>query len=102
MGVTMKHIEQWLALYPEATDIHLTEGGRVIVREYGGLNELEERAEKSFLICFSIPAFHRINEKCMKKKVHAILLFHRRKSVPPPSVPGGRKRLRGAPCAACA
>ena len=48
MGVTMKHIEQWLALYPEATDIHLTEGGRVIVREYGGLKELEERAEKSF------------------------------------------------------
>lgn len=78
MGVTMKHIEQWLALYPEATDIHLTEGGRVIVREYGGLKELEERAEKSFLICFSIPAFHRINEKCMKKRVHAILLFHRR------------------------
>lgn len=27
----------------------------------------------------------------MKKRVHAILLFHRRKSVPPPSVPGGRK-----------
>lgn len=98
----MKHIEQWLALYPEATDIHLTEGGRVIVREYGGLKELEERAEKSFLICFSIPAFHRINEKCMKKKVHAILLFHRRKSVPPPFVSGGRKRLCGAPCAACA
>lgn len=48
MGVTMKHIEQWLALYPKATDIHLTEGGRVIVREYGGLKELEERAEKSF------------------------------------------------------
>ena len=44
----MKHIEQWLALYPEATDIHLTEGGRIIVREYGGLKELEERAEKSF------------------------------------------------------
>lgn len=44
MGVTMKHIEQWLALYPEATDIHLTEGGRIIVREYGGLKELEERA----------------------------------------------------------
>lgn len=44
----MKHIEQWLALYPEATDIHLMEGGRVIVREYGGLKELEERAEKSF------------------------------------------------------
>ncbi|MFR6111653.1 MAG: hypothetical protein ACLUIQ_10175 [Dialister invisus] len=44
----MKHIEQWLALYPKATDIHLTEGGRVIVREYGGLKELEERAEKSF------------------------------------------------------
>lgn len=48
MGVTMKHIEQWLVLYPEATDIHLTEGGRVIVREYGELKELEERAEKSF------------------------------------------------------
>ena len=48
MGVTMKHIEQWLALYPKATDIHLTEGGRVIVREYGELKELEERAEKSF------------------------------------------------------
>ncbi len=39
----MKHIEQWLALYPEATDIHLTEGGRVIVREYGGLKVEEER-----------------------------------------------------------
>lgn len=48
MGVTMKHIEQWLAFYPEATDIHLTEGGRIIVREYGELKELEERAEKSF------------------------------------------------------
>ena len=49
MGVTMmKHIQQWLALCPEATDVHLTEGGRIIVREYGRLRELEERAEKSF------------------------------------------------------
>lgn len=96
----MKHIEQWLALYPEATDIHLTEGGRVIVREYGGLKELEERAEKSFFDMLFHSCLSPDKRKVYEEKVHAILLFHRRKSVPHPSVPGGRKRLRGAPCAA--
>ena len=44
----MKHIEQWLALYPEATDIHLTEGGRVIVREYGGLKRIGRKSGEKF------------------------------------------------------
>ena len=96
----MKHIEQWLALYPEATDIHLTEGGRVIVREYGGLKELEERAEKSFFDMLFHSCLSPDKRKVYEEKGACDTSFHRRKSVPHPSVPGGRKRLRGAPCAA--
>lgn len=43
----MEPIEKWLALCPAATDIHLTEGEEISVREYGELKILEEKAEQS-------------------------------------------------------